>query len=458
MLQKNIYTTIKDIYLSDIEKLLTHNNHVFYLNTLLKTNNIVITVEKDTSLPIDYLDLSIRSYNCLRRSGIRSIKKLYQINDLSVIRNLGKKCIKEINDKLEKLQKKYGYLKDEPFKVYYTYNGNKYELTYKYGEVSQISKSIFDDLFDYKKAGLFDIEEYSSELIIYLTLIKGYYYRKDIYNNIDTLLLELANNPLKEELLAFKKHYEEKNWTKSFYITDMLDKIEPQIIYNFINKYKLKSIENELLNNNELLVKFLVFADYNHQYFNECYLELIEEIYENNLYHKTKNSINSKEALNKYIQYMNDYIKILIDKKNFHLSQRLLVSIHMHGLCIPESRYVVKLLEIWYQLWERLLDECRDDTVINHMKDYVIDQLHFVGTQKEAYNIELFLKYFNDKKTITKKQLELQYRLDGILLSEKIPDEIHTFLYLGYKLDMDINKLYEEFKNISFIKIREENS
>ena len=52
---------------------------------------------------IEYLDLSVRSYNCLRRAGIRYLSDLLSksIEDLMKIRNMGRKSLKEIIDKLE---------------------------------------------------------------------------------------------------------------------------------------------------------------------------------------------------------------------------------------------------------------------------------------------------------------------------------------------------------------------
>lgn len=52
---------------------------------------------------IEELDLSVRSYNCLRRANIRTLEELvkYSPDDLKKLRNLGNKCIKEIAYKLE---------------------------------------------------------------------------------------------------------------------------------------------------------------------------------------------------------------------------------------------------------------------------------------------------------------------------------------------------------------------
>ena len=52
---------------------------------------------------IDELDLSVRSYNCLKRAGIRTIEELLERNkeDLMKLRNLGRKSLREIIKKME---------------------------------------------------------------------------------------------------------------------------------------------------------------------------------------------------------------------------------------------------------------------------------------------------------------------------------------------------------------------
>lgn len=54
---------------------------------------------------IEDLDLSIRSYNCLKRAGIHSVRQLVEFseNDLLNIRNFGVKSIEEVKDKLESM-------------------------------------------------------------------------------------------------------------------------------------------------------------------------------------------------------------------------------------------------------------------------------------------------------------------------------------------------------------------
>jgi DNA-directed RNA polymerase subunit alpha len=70
-----------------------------------------INIERDVTVPeentyenisIEELDLSVRSYNCLKRAGIASVLELTDKSeeDMMKVKNLGKKSLKEIKDKL----------------------------------------------------------------------------------------------------------------------------------------------------------------------------------------------------------------------------------------------------------------------------------------------------------------------------------------------------------------------
>ncbi len=56
-------------------------------------------------MQIEDLDLSVRSYNCLKRAGINTVEELTQKTeeDMMKVRNLGKKSLKEVKQKLEDL-------------------------------------------------------------------------------------------------------------------------------------------------------------------------------------------------------------------------------------------------------------------------------------------------------------------------------------------------------------------
>ncbi len=61
--------------------------------------------QKALETPIEDLDFSVRAYNCLKRAGIHTLQDLVNKSDADVmkIRNLGKKSLKEVLDKLKEL-------------------------------------------------------------------------------------------------------------------------------------------------------------------------------------------------------------------------------------------------------------------------------------------------------------------------------------------------------------------
>ncbi len=64
--------------------------------------------DKILEMPIEELDLSVRSYNCLKRAGINTVEELVQRNeeDMMKVRNLGKKSLEEVMNKLSELDLK----------------------------------------------------------------------------------------------------------------------------------------------------------------------------------------------------------------------------------------------------------------------------------------------------------------------------------------------------------------
>jgi len=61
--------------------------------------------EKVMEKTIEELDLSVRSYNCLKRAGINTVQELSAKTeeDMMKVRNLGRKSLAEIKSKLEEL-------------------------------------------------------------------------------------------------------------------------------------------------------------------------------------------------------------------------------------------------------------------------------------------------------------------------------------------------------------------
>ncbi len=61
--------------------------------------------EKALEMSIEELELSVRSFNCLKRAGINTVEELTQKSeaDMMKVRNLGKKSLDEVKHKLEEL-------------------------------------------------------------------------------------------------------------------------------------------------------------------------------------------------------------------------------------------------------------------------------------------------------------------------------------------------------------------
>ena len=59
-------------------------------------------LSSELSMPIEDLDLSVRSYNCLKREGINTVSELVALSETQLmnIRNFGQKSVDEVRDKL----------------------------------------------------------------------------------------------------------------------------------------------------------------------------------------------------------------------------------------------------------------------------------------------------------------------------------------------------------------------
>lgn len=87
--------------------------HFKLFMTLVDNNNdMEIMVEKEEDkkekvleMTVEELDLSVRSYNCLKRANINTVQELTQksVEDMMKVRNLGKKSLEEVESKLKDL-------------------------------------------------------------------------------------------------------------------------------------------------------------------------------------------------------------------------------------------------------------------------------------------------------------------------------------------------------------------
>ena len=80
------------------------NDEVLAMDNVIKEGGAEAP-NKGQQMMIEDLDLSVRSYNCLKRAGIQTVDELTQKteDEMMRVRNLGKKSLKEVKDKLTEL-------------------------------------------------------------------------------------------------------------------------------------------------------------------------------------------------------------------------------------------------------------------------------------------------------------------------------------------------------------------
>lgn len=88
--------------------LIEHFEKLTSLNAIADETGLMISKSEDPSVKIletsiDDLDFSVRAYNCLKRANILTLKDLVDKseNEMMKIRNLGKKSLKEVMDKVK---------------------------------------------------------------------------------------------------------------------------------------------------------------------------------------------------------------------------------------------------------------------------------------------------------------------------------------------------------------------
>ncbi|MBR4966172.1 MAG: DNA-directed RNA polymerase subunit alpha [Lachnospiraceae bacterium] len=83
-----------------------------FINLSENSKNAIVMIEKEDDqkekvleMSIDELELSVRSYNCLKRAGIDTVEKLTNKTpeDMMKVRNLGRKSLDEVLAKLKEL-------------------------------------------------------------------------------------------------------------------------------------------------------------------------------------------------------------------------------------------------------------------------------------------------------------------------------------------------------------------
>lgn len=94
--------------------LIEHFNIVTDLNSISDVSGLmaekkVDTITKTLETPIEEIEFSVRAYNCLKRANINTVQDLISKKETEVtkIRNLGKKSLKEVIDKVKEMGLKF---------------------------------------------------------------------------------------------------------------------------------------------------------------------------------------------------------------------------------------------------------------------------------------------------------------------------------------------------------------
>ena len=110
----NVYTngamTPEEAMALSAKILIEHLNIVADLNNISNITGLIAekkvdTITKTLETPIEEIEFSVRAYNCLKRAGINTVEDLINKKESEVnkIRNLGKKSLKEVLDKVKEM-------------------------------------------------------------------------------------------------------------------------------------------------------------------------------------------------------------------------------------------------------------------------------------------------------------------------------------------------------------------
>ena len=98
----------KEALATAAKMMIEHLNVIVELSDKAVATNYMVEPDNDQSnsdlnKSVEDLDLSVRSYNCLKRASINTVAELANMSeeDMMKVRNLGRKSLKEIKEKLE---------------------------------------------------------------------------------------------------------------------------------------------------------------------------------------------------------------------------------------------------------------------------------------------------------------------------------------------------------------------
>lgn len=166
-----------------------------FLKRVLKKNSIEIEVHKrlDKEIFIEDTNLTVRSFNCLKRAGIDTVNELIDLSEdeleniLTQVRNLGRKGFEEIVDKLNEIKKSIGQYNS----VCVVKSGEK--IVYKFfdDDLEKISNEIYLEIVGNRTTIIPDSP--FSPGLCELLMLKGYLFEDTVFDESEQLKSELVN-------------------------------------------------------------------------------------------------------------------------------------------------------------------------------------------------------------------------------------------------------------------------
>lgn len=208
------------IYNELITALTSNSNETTFLKAVFRRYGMSVSNNENMQNNIAELGLSVRAYNCLKRSGITTITQLLELSesDLLAIRNMGRKATQEIL----KVQNELIGTELSPIEVHIYHHNTEHIHTCNDRRPLEIAKELYEVIVnEILHAGNETIFEYtmSSELENFL-LLKGYLLIEDVLEHSEKLQSELQIIGLDEcalHLEALTKAITEyKKWEERF--------------------------------------------------------------------------------------------------------------------------------------------------------------------------------------------------------------------------------------------------
>lgn len=143
-------------------------------------------------LTIEDMDLSVRSYNCLKRAGIESLYQLLQLNDedFMKVRNLGKNSMIEVKNKLEIYREALlTKNKSDRYNFNIKQGNDKFRLIIiaEPGKTGNVVETVFDELFQKSEESILSSDSIFPNDITTFLFTQGYVYLEQIVKDSEKI-------------------------------------------------------------------------------------------------------------------------------------------------------------------------------------------------------------------------------------------------------------------------------